>query len=91
MIPPCFPLLGFTLLVSFAKNSVFPRRGFTVLLLSWGTPYFHDEQDGYAELYLKENKQGWHKSKPVERFYVKYDSKNNLPTHKATLPNQRDK
>ena len=37
-IPPCFTSLGFTLIVSFARNSVFPRRGFTVLLLSWGTP-----------------------------------------------------
>ena len=28
---------------------------------------------------------------PVERVYIKYDPKNNLTTHKATLPNQRDK
>ena len=38
-IPPCFPPLGFILIVLFARNSVFSRRGFTVLLLSWGTPY----------------------------------------------------
>ena len=37
-IPPCFPLLGFTLIFLFARNSVFSRRGFTVILLSWGTP-----------------------------------------------------
>ena len=51
----------------------------------------HDEQDGYAELNLKEDKPGWKKSEPVERVYVKYDPKNNLPTHEATLPNQREK
>ena len=51
----------------------------------------HDEQDGYAELNLKEDKPGWHKAKPVERVCVKYDPKNNLPTHEATLPNQIEK
>ena len=38
-IPPCFPPLGFTLIVLFARNYAFPHRGFTVLLLSWGTPF----------------------------------------------------
>ena len=38
-IPPCFPLLGVYLNSLFARNSVFPCRGFTVLLLSWGTPW----------------------------------------------------
>ena len=47
-----------------------------------------DEQDGYVELALKEDKTGWQKSGPVERVYVKYDPKNNLPAHKSTLPNQ---
>ena len=51
----------------------------------------HDEQDGYAELNLKEDKPGWQKAEPVERFYVKYDPQNNLPTHESTLPNQIDK
>ena len=51
----------------------------------------HDEQDGYAELNLKEDKPGWNKSEPVERVYVKYDPKNNIPTHEATLPNQIEK
>ena len=51
----------------------------------------HDEKDGYAELNLKEEKPGWQKAEPVERVYVKYDPKNNLPTHESTLPNQRDK
>ena len=51
----------------------------------------HDEQDGYAELNLKEDKQGWQKAEHVERVYVKYDPKNNIPTHEATLPNQREK
>ena len=48
--------------------------------------HFHDKQDGYAEINLKEDKPGWHKADPVERFYVKYDPKNNLPTHKYNLP-----
>ena len=47
----------------------------------------HDEQVGYAELNLKKDNPGWKKAEPVERFYVKYDPMNNLPTHKATLPN----
>ena len=51
--------------------------------------HFHDEQDGYAELNLKEYKPGWHKAEPVERVYVKYDPNNNLPNHEATLTNQR--
>ena len=50
-----------------------------------------DEQDGYAKLNLKEDKPGFQKSEPVERVYVNYDPKNNLPTHEATLPNQRYK
>ena len=40
---------------------------------------------------MKEDKPGWHKAEPVERVYVKYDSKNNLPTHEANLPIQREK
>ena len=40
---------------------------------------------------MKEDKPGWQKAKPVERVYVKYDPNNNLPTHKATLPNQIEK
>ena len=52
--------------------------------------HFHDEQDGYVELDLKEDKPGWKKAEPVEKFYVNYDPQNNLTAHKATLPNQRD-
>ena len=40
---------------------------------------------------MKEDKPGWQKAEPVERVYVKYDPKNNLPTHKATIPNQIEK
>ena len=40
---------------------------------------------------MKEDNPGWQKSEPVESVYVKYDPKNNLPTHKATLPNQIEK
>ena len=50
---------------------------------------FHDERDGYAELNLKEDNTGWQKAEPVDRVYIKYDPKKNLPTHKATLPNHR--
>ena len=51
----------------------------------------HDEKDGYAELNLKEDKPGWQKAKPVDRVYVKYDPKNNLPTQEVTLPNHKEK
>ena len=40
---------------------------------------------------MKEDKPGWQKAEPVERVYVKYDPKNNLTTHKATLTNQIEK
>ena len=40
---------------------------------------------------MKEEKPGWKKAETIERVYVKYDPENNLPTHKATLPNQREK
>ena len=40
---------------------------------------------------MKEDKPGWQKAEPVDMVYVKYDSKNNLPTHEATLPNKIDK
>ena len=43
------------------------------------------------ELNLKEDNPDWQKAEPVERVYVKYDPKNNLPTHEATLPNQIEK
>ena len=52
--------------------------------------HFHDDHDGYSELDLKEEKPGWKKAEPFERVYVKYYLKNNLPTHKATLTNQRE-
>ena len=51
----------------------------------------HDELDGHAGLNLKEDKTGWQKAEPVERVYVKYEPNNNLPTHKATLLNHREK
>ena len=40
---------------------------------------------------MKEDKIGWQKAEHVERVYVKYDPNINLPTHEATLPNQREK
>ena len=54
-------------------------------------PHWQDEHDGYAEIDLKEDKPGWQKAEPVWKVYVKYNPNNNLPTHKATLPNQREK
>ena len=51
----------------------------------------HDKNYCYAELRLKEDKPGWQKAKPVERFYIKYDTNNNLQTHEAILPEQREK
>ena len=40
---------------------------------------------------MKEDNPGWQKAGPVERVYVKYYPKNDLPTHEATLPNQIEK
>ena len=40
---------------------------------------------------MKKEKPGWKNDEPVERVYVNYDPKNNLPTHEANLPNQREK
>ena len=53
--------------------------------------HFNDEHDFYAGLNLIEEKPGLQKSKPVDRFYVKCDPKNNLPTHEATLANKKQK
>ena len=55
-----------------------------------GTFLYHcwDEHDSYVELNLEEDKPGWQKTEPMERFYIKYDPKNNLPTHEYILPNQ---
>ena len=51
----------------------------------------NDENDGYAEINLKEDKIGWHKAEPVERVYAKYDPNNNLPNNLSALPNQIEK
>ena len=53
--------------------------------------HFHNEHGSYAKLNLKKDKPCWQKAEPVERVYVKYDPKNNLPNHEAILPNQRYK
>ena len=53
--------------------------------------HFHDEQDGYEELILKEDNPGCQKAEPVERVYVKYDPNNNLPTHESNISNQIEK
>ena len=67
-------------------QSIHTSEGYKVTFIS----HCHNEHDSYAKLNLKEDKPGWKKAEPVERVYVKYDPNNNLPTHKATLPNQRD-
>ena len=53
--------------------------------------HFCDDNDSYAEVNLKEEKPGWQKDKPVERFYIKYDLKNSFTTHEAILSNQRER
>ena len=53
--------------------------------------HFHDDNDGYAELNLEEDKPGWQKAEAVEMFYIKYDPNTNLPNHGTTLRNQREK
>ena len=57
----------------------------------WEVSLLQDDHDGYVELNLKEDKQGWQKAELVERVYIKYEPKNNLQTHKGTLLNQREK
>ena len=51
----------------------------------------HDEHYSYAEFNLKNENPYWNKAEPVERVYIKYDPNNNLPSHEAILPNQREK
>ena len=48
---------------------IIPPQGIHTLEGYKGTfiDHFHDENDGYAELYLKEDKPGWQKAKPIER------------------------
>ena len=70
-----------------SPQGIHTSEGYKVTFIS----HCHDEQDGYAELNLKEDKTCWQKAKPVERVYVKYDLNNNLPNHEDTLPNQREK
>ena len=53
--------------------------------------HFHDEQDIYAELNLKEDKPGWHNAKLVDKVYIKYDPNNNIPNHENIIPNQIEK
>ena len=48
--------------------------------------HYHYDHDSYAELNLTKDKPIFQKAEPVERFYVKYYPKNNLPTHEANLP-----
>ena len=38
-----------------------------------------------------EDNPGWEKAKPLERRYIKYEPKNNLPTHEYIVPNHIDK
>ena len=40
---------------------------------------------------MEEEKPSWEKVEPIERVYVKYDPKSNLPTHEAIIPNQIEK
>ena len=51
----------------------------------------NDEHYGYAELNLKEDNPGWQNAEPVERVIIKYEPKENLPTHEATLTNHIEK
>ena len=51
----------------------------------------HFYHDSHAKLNSKEKKLVRKETAHVEKVYIKYDSKNNLPTHKYILPNQREK
>ena len=53
--------------------------------------HFYGENYIYVELKLKEEKIGWKKVEPMERVYINYHPKNNLPTLEAPLHDQRYK
>ena len=74
-------------LLIISPQDILTSEGYMVTFMS----HCHDCQYGYAELNLKEYNPGWQKAEPDERVYVKYAPKNNLPTHKSTLPNPREK
>ena len=50
--------------------------------------HFHDEDDSYEDLNLKEENTDWNKEKLVERVHIKYEPNNNLPTHENLITNQ---
>ena len=70
-----------------SPQGIHASEGYKVTFIA----HFHDEQEGYAEIILKEDKPGWQKDEPVERVSVKYDPKNNLPTDEANLHNHMEK
>ena len=51
----------------------------------------NDNHGSYAEINMKEDKPGCQKAKPVERVYINYEPKNNLPTHEDIIPNHIQK
>ena len=46
-----------------SPQGIHTSEGYNVTFIA----HCHDEQDGYAELNLKEDKPGWQKAEPVER------------------------
>ena len=57
-----------------SSQGIRTSEGYKVIFIS----HCHDDNGGYAELNLKEDKTGWQKDELVERVYVKYDFKKNL-------------
>ena len=82
----CFPGLSKDLRI-ISPQDIHTSEGYKGTFID----HFHDDNDSYAEINLKEDKPGWKKVEPVERVYVKYEPNNNLPTHECTTPNHREK
>lgn len=49
-----------------------------------------DENDSYAELWIKKNVPGWQQHLPIHTMKIHYNRQDNLPTHVASLPTTSD-
>ena len=53
--------------------------------------HFHDDNDRYTQLNLKDENPGQQKDEHMERVYIKYQPNEKLPTYEALLSNQIQK
>jgi len=50
-----------------------------------------DQEEKFAELYIKENVEGWRRAAPIQTKTIWYHPRNNLPICKAHLPGSNEK